>query len=218
MNVTRMSRTILKCGTALSATWLLCGCTPKGETHSSLPQPPATRAAATFFNEKAPAQRLAEMQKAATALAEDSKPLPGNDEPTHSRLIQQVFADLANTLASLGNPTTDRILNQRIAILQTSRAQLGSGSSDLAIEPAIDTGLRAAQMALADLSHADAFAGADVGPILDQLSAQLSRLDLERDASLHRLDVAQSVDLMNQVVAKLTAAFSGQVSPAEPAK
>jgi len=192
---------------------LMTGCVPNGGK-STLPQPPAT-AAANHWTDDGP-RRVRALEAAATVLADDAKQLPGHDAAEHSKLVQRVFSDLLTVLPLLANAGSDRVLAQRMTIIQSSRAQLAGAAPDISIEPAIETGLRAASAALSDISHGDAYESADVGAVLDKLSAQVNLMERERDANLHRVDVAESVDLASQIVSKLAAALGGKLA-AEPA-
>jgi hypothetical protein len=191
---------------------LLLGCTPK---KPALPQPPPPKA--DRWGTEATLRRVKDLGREADNLAADSQLLPGHDAADHSRIMQRVFTDLLQTLSLLGNPVTDRKLALELTTIQTARAQLASGSTQLRVEPAIDTGLRTADEALADISHNDDLEQADIGPLLDKLLAQISRLDFsEQDAALHRVDVAEVVDTMSQVVSKLAASLSARMTVEQP--
>jgi hypothetical protein len=194
---------------------LLTGCGPSQPHNKVLPQPPATQHSFIWNTDKT-LERVRNLSREADNLASDAKLLPGNDGTEHSRLMQRVFSDVLQTLPLLANPGEDRVMAQRMTIIQTSRAQLATGSRELAMEPAIDTALRAAGAALADISHGDNYEQADLGALLDKLSAQINRLDLERDPSLHRIDVADAVDLISQVVSKLAATLSARMAVEQP--
>lgn len=190
------------------------GCLPR-EGKNALPQPPPP--AHPFGNPNAnPAERVRLLSKNAATLGYDAQALPGGSAADHSGIMQRVFTDLLQILPLLGNPDNDRVLAQRLSIIQSARAQLSSGNPELSVDPIIDTALRAASAALADLSHTDGLEEAKVAPLLDKLSAQINRLDLERDPDLHRVDVAVAVDLCSQVVDQFAATLSSRFAAEQP--
>ncbi len=193
---------------------LISGC---GPSHPAkvLPQPPTTQRS-NIWNTDKTVRRVRDLSREADNLASDSKLLPGGDAAEHSRLVQRIFTDVLQILPLLADPGEDRVLAQRMSIIQNSRAQLAAGSRELAVEPTIDTALRAAGAALADISHGDNYQQADLGPLLDKLSAQINRLDLERDPALHRIDVSDTVDMISQVVSKLAATLSARMTAEQP--
>jgi hypothetical protein len=164
----------------------------------------------------ASARRIRELGREADNLAADARLLPGHDAADHSRIVQRVFTDLLQILPLLESPAGNRVLAQRLTIIQTSRAKLTSGSTELAMAPTIDTALQAADAALADISHGDSFAEADFRTELDTLSAKIDHLDFEKEPSLHRVDVAEVVDLMSQVVSKMAATLSARLTVESP--
>jgi hypothetical protein len=196
---------------ALSGAFLIGGCMPR-EGKSLLPQPPPP--ARTSVN---PGDRVKLLTKAADTLGYDAQALPGGTAAEHSAIMQRVFNDFLQIFPLLGNADEDRVLAQRLSIIQSSRAQLSGGSRDLSVEPAMDNALRAASAELGDLSHIDSLAAADVAPLLDKLSAQANQLDLERDADLHRVDVAVAVDLCSQIVNKFAGVLNGHLAAEQPA-
>src|SRR5665213_649435 len=214
MTLVRLSRQMMRCITVSMASLLLVGCTPEPQAKRVLPQPPPAR-----DNWAADAaKRVHDLERESNRLADDSRLLPGENRTQHSRLVQRVFGDLLKVFPLLANPSSDRVLAQRMSIIDNSRAQLAAASAGLAIEPAIDTALRAAAAAVADIAHSENYQQADVGATLDKLSAQVNRLDTERDTNLHRVDVAETVDLLSQVVNNLAAAIGGKLTgTAKPA-
>jgi hypothetical protein len=192
---------------------LVPGCGPAPA--KVLPQPPATQHSIVWDTEKN-LKRVRDLSREAENLATDDKLLPGSDAADHSRLMQRIFTDLLQTLPLLADPGENRVLAQRLAIIQNSRALLANGPRDLAVDPTIDTALRAAQGALADISHSDNYEQADLAAPLDKLSAQINRLDYERDPALHRVDVADTVDVISQIVSKLAATLSARMAVEQP--
>lgn len=214
MIVTGKSRRGLEFGAAVLLSGLVAGCggsNPK----TALPQPPAMPTTTAAWSPDKTVQRVRDLEREAAAFADDSHKLPGQNAAEHAKLVQQLFTDLLHTFPLLSNPAEDRPLAQRMMVIDNARALLGAGG-DTSIEPAIETGFRAAFAALADISHYDGFESAEVGPLLDHLSAILTRMERERDASVHRVDVSDAADQTSQIISKLSAAISGKVT-AQPA-
>jgi hypothetical protein len=205
-----MSRPMMRCLVIPLASLLLAGCTPKGNAKRVLPQPPPARDNDRWIAETA--KRVRDLEHESERLAEDARTLPGQNAAEHSRIMQKIFGDYLRILPLLANPASDRVLAQRMSIIDNSRAQLAGAAPNLAVEPAIDTALRAAAAALGDISHTENYQQADVGQTLDKISAKNNQLDTERDSNLHRVDVAETVDLSSQVVSKLAAAIGGKLS------
>jgi hypothetical protein len=206
----------------LMAGMLLGGCTPKGK--NSLPPVAGTvmgsgtmKQSTDRWGTDAAKKRVRDLSIEAKTLGDDAKMLPGRDAADHSSKMQGVFTHLLQALPLLQNPDDNRILAQRLTIIETARARLASGAADLAMSPTIDTALRAADAALADISHGDNFEQADFADVFDKLSARINRLDVEHDPSLHRVDVADVVDLISQVVSKMAATLSAKLGVESPA-
>ncbi|HZL35337.1 MAG TPA: hypothetical protein VFC78_08505 [Tepidisphaeraceae bacterium] len=194
---------------ALAASLLIGGCGPKKQPTMVKPPPrianPRPKSATDL------SVRVSELSQASKALADDSKQLPGSDDASHRKIMGRVFDDLLKILPLLDNPRQNRLLAMQMSSIQNSRSQIQYGSASLAMEPSINTGLRSAAAALADLSHADYYDQATLGPILDKLSAQIDRLDLDH-GPLHMVDVADAVDLVNQAAGKMAAALGERVA------
>ncbi|MDB5332947.1 MAG: hypothetical protein JWP03_4098 [Phycisphaerales bacterium] len=192
-------------GAALSAA-ILAGCAKQAPTIVAPPPKPNPPPAAT--NDIT--VRVHELARAADALANDSRQLPGQGD-THRKLMHDVFGDLSRVLPLLHGPQPDGVFKNRMVSIENSRALLGSGPPGMSVEPAIDTGLGAAQAALADIARTSYYEQADLGPLLDKLSAKINGLDLVR-GPLHQVDVASAVDLTSQIVNKMTAVLTERVS------
>lgn len=205
-------------GIVLAGLLLTTGCVPAKST-SALPQAPAT--GPSLSGSDAITRRLSSLGRESDNLASDAKLLPGRDAPDHVRIMQRIFADLLNTLPLLAEPGDNPRLSLHLDSIRASSAQLAKGSAELRIEPVIDTALREAGAALLDISDSykliDPASGeGEIGPALDKLSAEFSRLDVERNADLHRVDVAEAVDQINLVVSKLATTLSRRLTAEQP--
>jgi hypothetical protein len=191
----------------ISAGALIVGCAPKQKptlvTPPRVANPPPR--SATDLN-----ARVSELSKAAQQLSADSRQLSGRNEAEQRRIMARVLDDLLRALPLLGDPQQNSVLRMQMSSIQNSRAQLQYGSADLSIEPSINTALRSASAALADMSHADFYDQATLGPMLDKLSAQVDGLDLDH-GPLHSVDAAEAVDLTSQLVSKMADALGSRV-------
>lgn len=214
MSVARVSWARSAACLGTSAAIMLLGCGPKKAPTLVTPPPPITNPRPAASSDVA--VRVRNLSRESDNLADDSRKLPGRDAGEHRKLMARVLTDLSQTLPLLGDPAQDRVLAQRLTVIQNSRAQLEHGSTELSAEPTIDTGLRAASAALADLSHSDYYDQAELGPLLDKLSAQIDKLDLDH-GPLHSVDVADAVDQTSQIVSKMAAALGERVAAEHPA-
>ena len=202
-------------GIVMAGLPLIAGCTtPKAKT--ALPQPPATQVSRAWKPD-AVTVRVRDLAREADNLAADARQLPGKDGPDHVRIMRRVLTDLSEVLRLLSNPVEDPRLRLQLTEIENARAKLSNNSSELEVEPIINTALRTASGALADISHGENFSQADLGPMLDELSARLNRLDLERNPGLHRVDVADAVELTSQVVSKFAATLTARFAAEQPA-
>lgn len=189
------------------------GCHQSGDDKSALPQPPAVPRAMPDPVAPPASRRGPELTRASAALSDDAKQLPGPSAAEHAKIVARVCNDLLTALPLLSDIAADRVMAERLAIIQSSRGQLSAGGA-LAIEPAIDTALRAANSALADISRRQGYPQAELGPMIDQLSGMIAKLDVDRDPARHRADVADAVKLMSQVVARLGATQAERLTSA----
>jgi hypothetical protein len=180
-----------------------------------LPQPPAIRPSA-IWSPDAVTRRVRELSRCADNLSSDAKLLPGRDAADHERIMQRIFSDLLQTLPLLADPRDDRGVAMKLKTIQDARSKLANGTKDLAIEPIIDGGLSAAGAALADISQGEEFRQADLGALLDKLSAQLNRQEVERRDNLHRVDVADAVDQISLLISKMAASLSSRIAAEAP--
>src|SRR5437867_3507224 len=98
----------------------------------------------------------------------------------------------------------------RIDFGQLSRAA-NCGLKAPALEPTIDTGLRAARDALASLASRGYFDQPQLGKTIDQLDAALAALDTTRGLA-HQRVVADGVAAMSQAVRQMSGALSQRVT------
>ena len=161
-------------------------------------------------------QRTRELREQVQILQTNAHQLPGRDDSSHRQIMQQVFADLTQTLPRVVGPDATGGFRQQLRILSSAQTQLASGSSDLAAEPTIDTGLRAAQNALASAQSRLFYESQPIAQTLEQLRGRISELDSVR-GPMHRLVVTQSVDLITRTISQMADVMEARATGEEPA-
>jgi hypothetical protein len=177
----------LKIAILLIGLLLVAGCQKKGsslrEKPAENPEPKAQQNAA---------EGVEDLRKELSALDEISQKLPGRDEGEHRQLVRDAMGQFVKVIRLLGGPQPSGTLRQQIQLIQSQRAMLRTGSEDMAVEPVIDTGLRAAYRALTQIQAASFNQSPEISQSLDQVRNNIDQLDLRRGA-LHRLVVTDVV-------------------------
>jgi hypothetical protein len=192
------------------------GCAKKRSTMG--PAPDLSPEPKVEANAGARADELAERSR---KFDETVQQLPGRTPEEHRRAMHQVFAELSEILPMLYGPNPSGVFRQQLRVVESSRRQLATGPQGLAVEPTIDTGLRAARDAIAGLAGKGYFDQSKLGPTMDRLNRSLDALDTNRGA-MHQTAVAESVGMMSQAIRQLTDAMNqrvdeGTASNAKPA-
>jgi hypothetical protein len=99
-------------------------------------------------------------------------------------------------------------------IIDSIRAQLANGSADLAVEPTIDTGLRAAQRSITSLARRSFNDLPDVTKAVDEMRVKNEELDGVSGA-LHRLVASQSFKASAQALTHMSAAVDQRLNDAK---
>jgi hypothetical protein len=196
------------------------GCTKRQSTMGPAPEMnPAPKVQADA------GARADELRNRSRKFDETVQQLPGRTPEEHRRAMQQVFTELSQILPVLYGPSPSGVFRQQLRVVESARTQLATGPQGLAVEPTIDTGLRAARDALAGLSSKSYFDRAQVGKTLDRLNKALDALDTNRGA-MHQTAVAESVGLMSQAIREMSdtlnqrlddSAATAKPAPDEPA-
>ena len=203
---------VVTCATLALA---LTGCTKQRSTMDKPPAlnpPPAVEADVGV--------RIDELAGLSKQFSETAKRLPGRSAEEDRAALQQALAELAQILPILYGPQPDGAQRQQLRIVQSARAQLASPAQGLALEPTIDTALRAARDSFASLGRTSYFDREQIGQTLDRLDAKVGGLDTARGAT-HPQAVAESVELMSEAVAQMSAALNDRLngqSPTQPAQ
>jgi hypothetical protein len=174
------------------------------------PPPPVERSAEV---------RVDELGERAQQLARTAERLPGRTADEHRALAAQAFADLSQLLPILFGPNVTGVQRQQLRVVENARSQL-SARSNLAPEPTIDTGLRAARDALSGLGRGGFYDHPDLARTLDRIDKTVSDLDATRGAR-HEVAVTDVVTLMSQAVNQMTEALNerlgnGTQAPRQP--
>lgn len=183
----------------------VAGCTKRRSTMGAAPDvnpPPAVEADA--------GERVDALAERSRKFDETVQQLPGRTPEEHRRAMQQVFAELAKVLPILYGPQPSGVFRQQLRVVESARTQLASAPQGLALEPTVDTGLRAARDALAGLASRGYFDEAQVGQTMDRLNGALDRLDTNRGA-MHQTVVAEAAGLMSQAIRQMSEALSQRI-------
>ena len=197
------------------------GCAPKQRPTLSKPPEVNPQPAVEMDLDK----RVAELKRQADELAGLAKRLPGATADENRQMIREVFVRLAQALPQLGGPNAGGVFEHQISVVTDTRTQLTSRSADLAVEPIVDNGLRAARTALGEAAHATYYQEPQVGQGLDQLAAKIESLDTYQGAA-HWQAVAVVVQQESAIVSQMagilatrladTASHGTATAPAAP--
>ncbi len=196
-------------GLALTATLplllLAAGCAKTAPTLTTTRPQPDTQPGAPDGS-----VRVRELSRLSEEYGALSRQLPGRTAADHQELMRQVFAELGQILPLFADPRNNLVFRQQLGIIDESRAQLASGSTDLSTEPAIATGLHAAQRALAGIAQNGYFDQADLKPLIDQMAAKVDELDTVRGLT-HPVVVGEAVELSNGIISKMSDALAQRI-------
>ncbi len=154
---------------------VLPACTPKQAPMKEQPIAEAHDATAVEA-----AQNIGVLEDVAFSLEQKAHALPGQGAAAHRDAMRDVFGDIAQALTILEGPEPSDALRLQVRSIESSRGRLSSDAAVSTIEPAIGTGLRAADVALKRLSHDDTYADAALDETLKHLGATVDELDTVR--------------------------------------
>jgi hypothetical protein len=191
---------------------LLAGCA--GKTETTLPPAPVDP------NPPAPIvsdarERIKELVARADEYAAGANKLPGRNATDDRAQVVQQFALLAQILPIVSGPEQTGNFRQELRIIDSTRSQLSSGSADLAVEPTIDTGLRAAQRAIASLAQRSFSELPDVAKAVDTMRAKNEELDAV-NGGLHRLVASQSFQASALAISQMASALDQRLNDPKP--
>ena len=122
-------------------------------------------------------ERVKELQARAAQYANNAKQMPADNEQENRRLVSEQFALLSQMIPMLSGPEMPGGLAQQLRIVESTRTQLANGSMDLAAEPTVGTGLRAAQRALAAINQQAFSEVPEIAKSVDAMAASVNELD-----------------------------------------
>lgn len=185
---------------------LCAGCAKRQSSMGKAPEvnpPPKVETSA--------AARSDELGELSRRFGETAQTLPGGTAQEHRRLMRQVFAELAQALPVLYGPNPPGTFRQQLRIVENARTQLGSASQSLAVEPTIDTALRAARDALESMASRSYFDQAQLGQSMDRLNAAVAGLDTARGPA-HQEAAAGAIEAMAAVIQQMSGALSQRLN------
>src|SRR5258706_4656396 len=157
----------------LLAALLITGCAAKTQTTLNPPPPDGNPEPQLATDAR---ERVKELVTRADESAAGDKKLPGRNVQEDRAQVAQQFALLAQILPMLSGPEMSGDFRQQLRIIDSTRSQLASGSQDLSIEPTVDTGLRAAHRALADINQRAFTESPEIAKQLDAMQAKILEL------------------------------------------
>jgi hypothetical protein len=193
--------------TTLLAGLLFAGCAPKTQTTLKPPPEPATEPTLTADAR----DRAKELSTIADEFAAGATKLPGHTEADDRAEVTKQFALLAQLLPLLNGPDMSGDFRQQLGIVNSTRTLLSSGSQDLAVEPTVDTGLRAANRALTSISQRNFTDLADVTKNLDTMRVKIDELD-GISGPIHRLVTSQALKASAQAVTQMASALDQRLN------
>lgn len=188
---------------------LLAGCAKTETTLEPAPEPQPQLSSSVR-------QRVTELVARADEYAAGSAKLPGRNEAEDRAQLTQQFTLLAQILPMLSGPDMTGEFSQQLRIVESTRAQLANATPGLSLEPAISSGLRAAQRALAAVNQR-AFADiAEIGTSLDTMRAKVDELD-GLTGPIQRLVSAQAIHASSDAISKMVSTMHERMGKEKPA-
>jgi hypothetical protein len=202
---------IAKCGSCAAVALgisVLAGCAKR---QSSMGKPPEVNPSpAVITSAAARSEQLGDLSR---RLAETVQTLPGRTPQEHRQRMQQVFARLAQVLPVLYGPNPPGQFRQQLRIVENARSQLASAPQSIAVEPTIDTALRAARDALDSMASRDYFDQAQLAQSMDRLNASVAALDAARGGA-HQEAATDAVEAMARAIQQMSDATAQRLGVA----
>jgi hypothetical protein len=193
------------------------GCADKKQTTLAPPPPaPTTQNTMSAAFHSDARERIQSVVARAEEYEKGAASLPGPNEADDRAQIVKQLELLGQILPVIAGPDTPGDFRQELRILDSTRAQLATGSADLAVEPTIDTGLRAAHRAINALAQRSFNDLPDVIKALDVMRAKNEELD-GVSGPLHRLVAAQSLQASAQAVTQMASSVDKRLNDTKPA-
>jgi hypothetical protein len=200
--------TYTRATTLLLTAFLAAGCMRKTETTLN-PPPPETDNLPKVTNDAR--ERVKELGTLAEEFAAGADKLPGRNDQDDRAEVTRQFALLSQLLPMLNGPDMSGDFKQQLGIVSSTKALLGSGSQDLAVEPTIDTGLRAAHRALTSISQRSFIEKPEVAKNLENMRGKIEELD-GASGPMHRLVTSQALRASAQAVTQMASALDQRLN------
>jgi hypothetical protein len=152
-----------------------------------------------------------ELDVRANEYANNAKAMPAGDEQESRRLVSNQFALLSQILPMLSGPEMTGDLSQQLRIIESTRSQLSNGSTELAPEPTVSTGLRAAHRALASINQRSFSDVPEIAKSIDAMASDVNNLDTVSGPQ-HRWVAAQAFAHSAQAVQQMAQAMNQRLN------
>lgn len=181
-----------------AACLIFAGCAQKGSLSSTQKSDDSQLADNTA--------RVKEIQSRVSELDILSQQLPGDTDQSNRKLVADAFAGLTRILPLIEGDYQSGEFRQGMRVLNSSREQLTSGSRDLASEPTVGQGLRAAERLLRNLNSFVFDNNADIIKSLDTLQKKVVDLDTVH-GPMNRVLAAQALRTTTDILQQMSTAL-----------
>ncbi len=156
-----------------------------------------------------------ELKLAVQAFSDSRARLVGHADDEGRRAFADSFHRLASVLKLLEGEQPGGAFQQQLRIIERAAAQIG-GRSAAAVEPTIDSAVRAAANALSHIKAEQFSDDQEVQKRFDALRPRVDELDSVR-GPLHGLVAAQAFDAIGQVVERMSEIVDSRMPEQQPA-
>jgi hypothetical protein len=195
----------------LLASILFAGCAPKTQT-TLKPPPPEPNPEPHLASDAR--ERVKELATLAEEFSNGAIALPGVNAAEDRTQVTHEFELLGQMLPMLNGPDMTGDFRQQLGIVNSSRSLLSTASQDLAVEPTIDTGLRAGHRALTSISQRSFIELTDVSKALETMRTKIEELD-GISGPAHRLVTAQAFRAGAEAVTLMSAELDKRLNDAK---
>jgi hypothetical protein len=157
------------------------------------------------------------------SLQQKASVLPGSGVNEYRDGMHAFFSDLTSVLPILEGPEPSDAFRQQLVTIEMVRDRLSPDTGSTVIEPTVDTGLRAATVALSRMSWDEDYSGQTLAGLITKLQAKVDELDSVRPVGRPYV-AADAGQLIAQAVKHMAGRLAGSVTdtpaaaaPAEPA-
>ena len=152
-----------------------------------------------------------ELRKRAAEFTAAAKALPGSNDSKDRRLSETAFERTTAVLSLLAGPKPNGGFRQDQRIIEMIRQQLRTAPAGMAMDPAVDTGLRAIYNSLVNLRERWFPVDRSVGAQLDTLRDRVADLDSVR-GPLHSVAAADCFVAAAALTETMAAQLEGRIT------